>query len=52
MTSVQDFMALRLSVEKSGLILIGLPLCVTWPISLTAFNFISLFCSFNVLINI
>jgi hypothetical protein len=29
MTSAQDFLAFRVSVEKSGVILIGLPLYVT-----------------------
>ena len=32
--------------EKSGVILIGLPLHVTWPFSVTAFNILSLFSTF------
>jgi hypothetical protein len=47
MTSVQAF---RVSVEKSSVFLIGLPLYVTWPFSLIAFNILSLFCAFYVLI--
>jgi hypothetical protein len=35
---VQDVLASRVSVEKSGIILIGLPLYVTWPFSLATFN--------------
>jgi hypothetical protein len=42
-TFVQYF---RVSVEKSGVILIGLPLYVTWPFPLTGF----LFSTFSVLI--
>jgi hypothetical protein len=36
MTSAQDLLTFRVSVEKSGVILIGVPLYVTF--SLTAFN--------------
>jgi hypothetical protein len=50
MTSAQDFLAFIVSGEKSGVILIGLPLYVTWPFSLTAFNILSLFNVFGVLI--
>jgi hypothetical protein len=50
MTSPQDLLAFRVSVEKSGVILIGLPLDVTLTFSLTAFNILSLFCPFGVLI--
>ena len=50
MISVQDFVAFRVSVKKSGVILIGLPLHVTWPFSLTAFNTLSLFCASSILI--
>jgi hypothetical protein len=50
MTSLQGLLALRVSVEKSGLILIGLPLYVTFPFSLMGFNVLSLFCTLNVLI--
>jgi hypothetical protein len=42
-TSVQDLLAFIVSGEKSGVILMGLPLYVTWPFSLTAFNTFSLF---------
>jgi hypothetical protein len=41
MTSVQDLLAFRVSVEKSGVILIGLPLYVTWSFPLTALNILS-----------
>ena len=41
MTSAQDLLAFIVSGEKSGVILIGLPLYVTWPFSL-----ISLFNAF------
>ena len=51
MTSDQALLAFIVSVEKSGVILIGLPLYVTWPFSLAAFNILSLFCALNVLIN-
>ena len=50
MTSDQALLAFIVSVEKSGVILIGLPLYVTWPFSLAAFNILSLFCAFSVLI--
>jgi hypothetical protein len=50
MTSVQDLLAFIVSGEKYGVILIGLPLYVTWPFSLTAFNIFSLFSAFGVLI--
>jgi hypothetical protein len=49
-TSAQDLLAFIVSGEKSGVILIGLPLYVTQPFSLTAFNNLSLFCAFGVLI--
>jgi hypothetical protein len=38
MTSSQDLLAFTVSGEKSSVILIGLPLHVTWLFSLTAFN--------------
>jgi hypothetical protein len=38
MTSAQDLLAFMVSGEKSGVILIGLPLYVTLPFPLTAFN--------------
>ena len=41
MRSAQDLVAFMVSGEKSGVILIGLPLYVTWPFSLTAFNILS-----------
>jgi hypothetical protein len=47
-TSVQDLLAFIVSGEKSGAILIGLPLYVTF--SLTDFNILSLFSAFVVLI--
>jgi hypothetical protein len=50
MTSDQPLLALIVSLEKSGVILIGLPLCVSCPFSLVAFNILSLFCVFSVLI--
>ena len=49
MSSAQDLLAFIVSGEKSGVILIGLPLYVTWPFSLTAFNILSLFRAFGVL---
>ena len=48
-TSALDLLAFMISGEKSGIILIGLPLYVTWPFSFTAFNTHSLFCAFGVL---
>ena len=42
--------AFIVSTEKSGVILIGLPLCVTWPFSFAALNILSLLCMFSVLI--
>ena len=50
MRSAQDLLVFIASGEKSGVILIGLPLYVTWPFSLTAFNILSLFSTFGVLI--
>ena len=50
MTSVHDLLAFIVSGEKSCVILIGLPLYITWPFSLTAFSIISLFSAFCVLI--
>ena len=42
--SVQALLAFRsFFVKKSGVILIGLPVNVRWPFSLTAFNILSLF---------
>ena len=50
MTSDQALLAFIISVEKFVVILIGLSLYVTWPFSLAAFNILSLFCVFSVLI--
>ena len=50
MTSVHVLLAFRVPVEKSGVILISLPLHATWPFSLTAFKILLLFCLFSVLI--
>lgn len=47
-TSVQDFLAFRGSIGKSGAILISLPLYVPWPFSLVSLNILSLFCIFCV----
>jgi hypothetical protein len=49
MTSAQDLLAFIVSGEKSGVILIGLPLYATCPFCLTAFNVLSLFYVFGVL---
>ena len=43
-------LVLRVSDEKLGVVLIGLPLYVSWPYSLAAFNILYLFCIFSVLI--
>lgn len=50
MTSAQELLGFKVFVEKSGIILVGLPFFVTWPSSFTAFNSLSLFCSFSILI--
>jgi hypothetical protein len=50
MTSDQALLAFIVSIGKSGIILMGLPLYVTWPFFLIAFNIISLFYGFSVLI--
>jgi hypothetical protein len=44
MTSAQDLLAFIISGKKSGVIPIGLPLYVTWPFSLTAFNTFFVLC--------
>jgi hypothetical protein len=49
MTSDQALLAFIVSVEKSGVTQIGLPLYVTWPFPLAAFNILSLLCAFSVL---
>ena len=50
MTFDHALLAFIVSFENSGVILIGIPLYVSWPFSLLAFNIISLFCAFSVLI--
>ena len=50
MTSDQDFLAFIVSVEKSAVILIDLPLYVTCPLSLAVFNILALVCGVHVLI--
>jgi hypothetical protein len=50
MTFVQDLLAFRVLVEKSGVILIGLSLYATWPFSVKVLNILYLFCAFSVLI--
>jgi hypothetical protein len=47
MTSFQSVLPFSGSVEKSAVILIGLPLYVTWPFSLTILNILFLFFTFN-----
>jgi hypothetical protein len=47
-TTVQDLLAFIISGEKSGVILIGLPLYVTRTSFLNAFNILSLFIVFAV----
>jgi hypothetical protein len=49
-TSIHSPVDFRVSTEKSGVILIGLPLYTTWSFSLTAFNMLSLFCMLSVVI--
>jgi hypothetical protein len=48
--SVQDLLAFIVSGMKSGVILIGLPLYVSLPLSLAVFNIMSLLSAFVVLI--
>ena len=43
---VQDLLTFIVSIKKSGVILIGLPLYVTSPFSFVALNIFSLFCMF------
>ena len=47
--SSQDLLAFIVSVEKSGVILIGLPLYITCSVFLNAFSIFSLFQTFGVL---
>jgi hypothetical protein len=49
-TSDQALLVFIVSVGKSGVILIGLILHVTWPFSLAAINILFLLCAFHVLI--
>ena len=42
--SVQDHLAFMISIEKSGTILLGLPLYVTWPFFLAALNILYSVC--------
>ena len=48
MTSAQDLLTFIVSGEKSGVILIGLPLYGAWLFSFTVFNILFLFCTFGV----
>ena len=50
MTNDEALLIFSVSVEKSGVILIGQPLYVPWPFFLAAFNILSLICAFSVLI--
>ena len=50
MTSDQALLAFIVSAEKSGVILIGLPLYATWSFSLAAFNNLSLHCAFFLIV--
>ena len=49
-TSIQNFLAFKRSLEKQGVILIGLPLYGTWSFSFAAFHILSLLCIFSILI--
>jgi hypothetical protein len=49
-TSIQVLLALRLSIEESDVMIIGLPLYVMWSFSLAAFNIFPLFYTFSVLV--
>jgi hypothetical protein len=49
-TSSQALLAFTFSVENLAVILIGLPLYVTWPFPHAALNSLSLFCRFSVMI--
>ena len=40
--SLQGLLAFRVYIEKSGVILIGLLLCVTWPFSFAALRVLSI----------
>jgi hypothetical protein len=49
-TSILAPLAFRVSIEKSGVILMSLPFYVTWSFPLAAFNILYLVCVFCVLI--
>jgi hypothetical protein len=48
-TSFHALLGLRVSVQISAVILMSLPLYVTWSFSSSAFNILCLFCLLNVL---
>jgi hypothetical protein len=50
MTSDPSLLAFIVFIEKSGVILIGLPLYATWSFSLAAFNNLSLHCAFFLIV--
>ena len=50
MRFAKDHLAFMVSGKKSGVILIGLPVYAAWLFSLSAFNILSLFSIFGVLI--
>lgn len=50
MTFSEDHLAFRVSDEKLYVVLIVLPLYVTWLFTLIAFSILSMFCAFGVLI--
>jgi hypothetical protein len=50
MSSDQALLAFIVSFEKSGVVLIGLSLYLTWPFLLAVFSILSLLCTFMVLI--
>ena len=50
LTSVQDLLAFIVSVEKSGVILIGLPLYFTLPFSYNLLISFLFLCAFGILI--
>jgi hypothetical protein len=46
LTSAQDLLAFIVCVQKPAIVLISLPLYVTWLFFITAFNIFCLFCAF------
>jgi hypothetical protein len=48
--SVEALLAFRVSIEKSGVILIGLPLYISWSFPSQLFNIPYLFYTFNAFI--